>query len=214
MREEALQNAKGKVRGVQKLEKGLGFGIIHPPTGAMLYEPDPDFTRHLYTTLLQSRLFTSLMVATGATNTRVETLQAAGLMAYDGLSITQDQENALCPMMYGIRHLSLNICSTHVQEEEEERSKLQHAKLISKLAPHFQSSTARHPRPDTNPNRLLPVLAQVGPNLDSLHLACPGGEYTELCKKKTALGLVDAHFDLMANQFQTHACPCCRCARS
>ncbi|KAL6235924.1 hypothetical protein BDW75DRAFT_239771 [Aspergillus navahoensis] len=199
MRKEALQIAKGKVRGLQKLEKTLGFEIIHPPTGAMFNEPNPNFTRHFYTTLLQSRLFTRLMVAICATNTRVETLQASGLMADDGLSITQDEENTLCPIMYGICHLSLNICSAHIQEEEH--SKLQHAELNSKLAPYFQHSTARHPRPGTNPNRLLPVLAQAGPNLDSLHLACPGGEYTELCKKKTALGLVDAHFDLLANQF-------------
>ncbi|KAL3481245.1 hypothetical protein BJX99DRAFT_253903 [Aspergillus californicus] len=166
----------------------------------MFDEPIPDFTRHFYTTLLQSRLFTSLMVAIGATNTRVETLQASGLMADNGLSITQDEENALCPIIYGIRYLSLNICSAHVQEEE--RRKLQHAELNSKLAPYFQSSTARHLRLGTNLNRLLLVLAQAGPNLDSLHLACPGGGYTELCKKKTALGLVDAHFDLLANQFQ------------
>ncbi|KAL4907198.1 hypothetical protein BDW74DRAFT_175980 [Aspergillus multicolor] len=194
------ENAKRKVRGVQKLEKILGFDIINPPTGAMFDEPDPDFTRHFYTTLLQSRLFRSLMVAIGATNTRVETLQAYGLMADDGLSVTQDEENSLRPIMYDIRHLSLNICSVHGQENE--RNKLQRAMLKGKLAPYFQPSAAQHPRPGTNPDRLLPILSQAGPNLESLHLACPGGQYAEVCKSKTALGLVDTHFVSLANKFQ------------
>ncbi|KAL4971601.1 hypothetical protein BDW66DRAFT_155511 [Aspergillus desertorum] len=150
------------------------------PTGAPDYEARPNFSRYFYTAVLQSRVFTSLMIAVGTTNTRVEILQATGLMADDGLSITQDEEDALGPVMHGIRRLSIHMCSAHVQEIK--REKLQRKEQDRPYELLLQSSAAQQPRPNTNPNRLLHVLTQAGPSLESVHLACPGGEYGWLCE--------------------------------
>ncbi|KAL4877612.1 hypothetical protein BJY04DRAFT_221984 [Aspergillus karnatakaensis] len=125
---------KRKIKGLTRLEQQLGYNPLHisEPLLWTSRNPPARFT----TSLLQSVIFTTLMVVIGEVGTQIQTLETRGLMADDGLCVMQAQEDQIRPRIYQLRHLSLNICSTHTQQSQ--RVILQ--KEADRLETHLQSS--------------------------------------------------------------------------
>ncbi|KAL4965957.1 uncharacterized protein BDV14DRAFT_49766 [Aspergillus stella-maris] len=188
---EANRNATG----VRKLTRKLVFNPADPGIHLGIFRPGETEFRP---GILQSHLFTSLMLAIGTSGAHISTLETGSLMVDDGLPLTSTEEDTLRPFVHHLRSLSLTI--TSAQGQRVERSRLQSQE--AEVAPKLQTYTAWSER-KTLDSRLLPFFAEASPNLETLNLSAQPSYIGNLPPREDRSGLdyADAHFTYIAHNF-------------
>lgn len=154
--------------------------------------------------LFHSYVFSTLLVALGATQTRVAALENFDeIMVDDGLSLTTSEEEVVTPLLQQLESLSVRISSAHTQYDE--RQKLhKDGKKVKSLLRKWEIWEEKNNRPETEINRLLPLLAEAAPSIKSLDLTMSTFDITlhEFLQDQSDLDLLDAHFDWVSENFK------------
>ncbi|KAL4877593.1 hypothetical protein BJY04DRAFT_221964 [Aspergillus karnatakaensis] len=109
---------KSRWRGVCKLRENLGFNPLSPMAfTSWAQRPSTPFSAGL----LQSRIFSTLIVSLGNSGVPIETLETGNLLVDDALSLTATQEDRIRPFIRHLQGLSLDICSSKSEQRNREK---------------------------------------------------------------------------------------------